>query len=110
LPVAAFGVVHVPHLDVYLMVYSPWPGFSSQLAMRVSVTPVGPWSEPLLITLPECGAQGHDSPAVCYAATAQMHLRNGQGFAGGFYSSLTNLGVARYLTFVSPLEVTRSTR
>jgi hypothetical protein len=110
LPVAAFGVVFEARINAYLMVYTPWPGFCGQLAVRVAVTPVGPWSTPLVITLPECATEDNGSSGVCYAATPQMQLCEGQGFAGGYYNSLTELGVARYLTFVSPFEVTRTTR
>jgi hypothetical protein len=109
LPVAAFGVVFEPRIHAFLMVYTPWPGFCGQLAVRVAVTPVGPWSEPLVITLPDCESADGEPSGVCYAATPQMQLCEGQGFAGGYYHSLTHLGVARYLTFVSPFEVTRTT-
>jgi len=108
LPVAAFGVVNDPHLDVYLMVYTPWPGFCGQLAVRVSTTPVGPWTEPLEIAVPGCGPEPGAPSAVCYAGTPQMQLCDGAGFAGGYFDSMTNLGVARYLTFVMPLEVSRT--
>jgi len=107
LPVAAFAVEYVPRFEAYLMVYTPWPGFCGELAVRASATPVGPWTEPLVITLPECGTQDGEPSQVCYAATAQMQLCGGAGFAGGYFDSLTNLGVGRYLTFVSPFVVSR---
>ena len=108
LPVAAFGVDYAPRLDVFLMVYTPWPGFCGQLAVRASTTPVGPWTEPLMITLPNCETDAGDLSKVCYAGTPQMQLCQGAGFAGGYFDSMTNLGVGRYLTFVSPLAVSRS--
>lgn len=110
LPVAAFGVVDDDGLDAHLMVYSPWPGFCSELAVRVADTPVGPWTQPVPITLPDCTDEDAELAEHCYAATPQMQLCGPDEFGGGYFDLLTDAGVGQYLTFVTPFVVIRSER
>src|SRR5262249_6212013 len=52
LPPGGFGVTWDATNGVYEMVYSPWPGFTDQLAVRLSLTPQGPWTAPIVVSLP----------------------------------------------------------
>jgi len=108
LPVAAFGVVRDDRHDAYLMVYSPWPAFCSELAVRVADTPVGPWSEPVPITLPGCRQEVAGLAQHCYAATPQMQLCGADEFGGGYFDLKTDAGIGQYLAFVAPFIVVRS--
>ena len=111
LPVAAFGVTYNADFDTYLMVYSPWPGFCDELAVRVSDTPVGPWTDAVEITFPNCS--GGEIPGLdqhCYAATPQTQLCEEDMFAGGYYDKFTDLGAARYYTFETPFVVVHDAR
>ena len=71
---AAFGVAHDESQDAYLMVYSPWPAFCSELDVRVADTPVGPWTEPIPITLPGCSEDVGGLAGHCYTGTPQLQL------------------------------------
>jgi hypothetical protein len=107
LPVASFGVVHDKNHEAHLMVYSPWPGFCGELDVRVADTPVGPWTGPIPITLPDCTEDIAGLEQSCYAGTPQMQLCDDSEIAGGFFDMMTDLGVGRYLTFVTPFVITR---
>ena len=106
-PVAAFGVTHLEGYDSHLLVYSPWPGFCSVLAVRASDTPVGPWTDAVEITFPNCmGTEPvKELYEHCYAGTPQTQLREPDMFAGGYYDMKTDEGAARYYTFAAPFVV-----
>lgn len=108
LPVASFGVVHDTSQDAYFMVYSPWPAFCSELDVRVAATPVGPWSEPVPITLPGCSEEVGGLAGHCYAATPQMEVCGPEELGGGYFDLLTDTGLGRYFTFVVPFVVTHA--
>lgn len=105
LPIAAFGVDHHADFDAYLMVYSPWPGFCSELDVRVADAPVGPWTEPVPITLPDCSGEDSGVAQHCYAATPQMQMCIGDELGGGYFDLQTPLGVGRYFAFATPFVV-----
>lgn len=107
LPVAAFTVGRNGHDDVYVMTYTPPPGFNDLAEVRVSATPVGPWSEPVDVTLPGC-RDGQEELVGCYAATAQLFL-GGDGELGlGYFETLvdTDTGGGQYVTTTVPYEIT----
>jgi hypothetical protein len=81
--------------DTHLMVYSPWPGFCSVLAVRASDTPVEPWTDAVDITFPNCSRTVNGVDEHCYAATPQMQLCERETFADGHYDMLTDVGAAR---------------
>jgi hypothetical protein len=108
LPVAAFGVTYDEDDDTHVMVYSPWPGFCGVVAVRASDTPVGPWTDAIEITLPNCSGEIAGLNEHCYAATPQTQLCEPGVFAGGYYDMLTDTGTARYYTFVTPFVVTHT--
>ena len=105
LPVAAFSVVRDGHVNAYLMVYSPWPAFCSEVDVRVAGTPVGPWTSPVPITLPGCSGEVAGLDGHCYTATPQMQLCGPGEFGGGYFDLLTDSGLGQYFTFVIPFVV-----
>ena len=106
LPIASFGVTYADDFDAYLMVYSPWPGFSRRAAVRASETPVGPWTESIDISLPGCVGEVSGLQVHCYAVTPQMELCDKDMFAGGYFDMACDDGRARYFTFEVPFVVT----
>jgi hypothetical protein len=106
LPIAAFGVTYDGGFDAYLMVYSPWPGFGFRADVRVSDAPVGPWTEPIGIALPDCIGEIEGLVGHCYAVTPQMQLCDEGMFAGGYFDMVCDDDLARYFTFVTPFVVT----
>ena len=108
LPVAAFGVTYHEGYDTHVMVYSPWPGFCGVVAVRASDTPVGPWTDAIEITLPNCSGEIAGLHEHCYAATPQTQLCEPGMFAGGYYDMVTDAGTARYYAFVTPFVVTHA--
>jgi hypothetical protein len=107
LPIAAFGVTYADDFDAYLMVYSPWPGFSRRAAVRASETPVGPWTESIDISLPGCVGEVSGLEVHCYAVTPQTQLCDEGMFAGGYFDLACDDGRARYFTFEVPFVVTQ---
>jgi len=91
-PVATLTVTFDPAFGVYVMAYSPWPGYTHKVAVRLSTTPVGPWTPPAMIELPGCRDEHRGETFVCYAATAQPAFSRGGGADGrlglGFYDQL----------------------
>lgn len=88
-PAAAFTVTFDPVKGVYVMVYSPWPGFIDRAMVRVSRTPQGPWTPPVEITLPGCSNTIEGQARNCYAATAQPAFSTGAELGLGFYDQAT---------------------
>ncbi|HKY14261.1 MAG TPA: DUF4185 domain-containing protein, partial [Microthrixaceae bacterium] len=43
-PVASLSVTYDDVHDLYVMVYSPWPGFTDRVIVRAAVSPEGPWT------------------------------------------------------------------
>lgn len=66
---SGLSIQYFPRWSRYVMAYTPWPAFQSQVAVRVAHRPEGPWSEPQLFDLPGCSASQH-----CYAANIQPHI------------------------------------
>jgi hypothetical protein len=96
-PVASYTTRYDATTGLYVMAYSPWPGFTDQMVVRIGTSPVGPWTAPVQVHLPGC----HDSIAgtayYCYAGTAQPQFSLGKlGGSGsalgiGWYDQLTGL-------------------
>jgi hypothetical protein len=103
LPTGSFSVVDDPQFG-YTMVYSPWPGFTEEVAIRTAPGPLGPWSARTVIKLPGCFEWAAGSELLCYAATAQP-WRSTPGQLGiGYYDQLVALGPVRgaYLAASAP--------
>lgn len=71
LPVASASVVRDQRFGAYVMAYSPWPGFTDRVEVRVASRPQGPWTAPVEVKLPACYDQVGGQEFLCYAATAQ---------------------------------------
>jgi len=96
-PVASYTTRYDADSGLYVMAYSPWPGFTDQVVVRVGTSPVGPWTAPVQVFLPGC----HDSIAgaayYCYAGTAQPQfdvgsLLGSSALGIGWYDQLSGLG------------------
>ncbi len=90
-PVATLTVTRDAALDVYVMAYSPWPGYTHKVAVRLGTSPVGPWTAPAMIELPGCGDERGGTTHLCYAATAQPAFSRSGADARlgvGFYDQL----------------------
>jgi hypothetical protein len=88
LPVASLSVVHDAEAGgsrPYVMVYSPWPGYTPQVVVRTATSPVGPWSARTVLEMPGCDGWANGEARLCYAGTAQP-WRSQPGLLGvGFY-------------------------
>jgi hypothetical protein len=98
-PVATLTVTRDRAHGVYVMAYSPWPGYTHKVAVRVGTSPLGPWTAPAMIELPGCADRHRGTDHVCYAGTAQPAfslVTGGTGFLGvGFYDQLVATSPAR---------------
>ncbi len=106
-PVAAFGLAYDPDVDAYVMVYTPWPGPGDRVAVRVAQTPVGPWSEPVGVTLPDCTGEIRGMTQHCYAGTPQLHFNEADMIACGYFDMLTDSGHGEYCTVLTPFVIVR---
>lgn len=94
LPVAAFTIVQDPHHG-YVMAYSPWPGFTKEIALRRSDSPIGPWSEQYKYRLPGCEDTLGGKVQTCYAGTPQPFLSTEDRVGIGYYDQLVGLKPTR---------------
>lgn len=90
MPVAAFTITSDP-FHGYLMVYSPWPGFTDRLVLRRGETPVGPWSHQDVYRLPGCNDLVAGRSKLCYAATAQPSFSTAGSVGIGYYDQIVDL-------------------
>lgn len=95
LPVSSFSVVRDEPHGVYLMAYSPWPGFTDRVVVRVSTRPTGPWTPPIEIELPGCRNQPGDVGYYCYAGTAQPQMSTPSVLGIGYYDQLVAIDPVR---------------
>lgn len=95
-PVATLTVTRDAALGVYVMAYSPWPGYTHKVAVRVATTPIGPWTAPVMVELPGCDDHRHGTLHLCYAATAQP------AFSVGGADSRLGIGFYDQLVAVDP--------
>lgn len=93
-PMAQFTVDYVPQVARYVMTYTACTArcllhLSDQLAIRTALTPHGPWSDPVVVTLPGCTAESSATPCRAAAAHAEQSgtaldlswFRTGEGAA-----------------------------
>ncbi|MFV0317418.1 MAG: hypothetical protein ACK5O2_10735 [Microthrixaceae bacterium] len=83
-PPGPVSVAPTPDSGGYAMAYSPWPGFSPSVHLRVSRSPVGPWSPPHEVVLADCGTDSNGADA-CYAANLQPLLNDVGRLGIGYY-------------------------
>lgn len=89
-PVAGFTVISNPNGPGYLMVYSPWPGYTNHVVLRHANDPWGPWSEPQVRLLPGCDDYLGASHRVCYATTVHGQPGPGNTLRLGWYDQLVH--------------------
>jgi len=108
LPPGGFSVSWDATNAVYEMVYSPWPGFTDQMAIRLSASPTGPWTAPMIVTLPGCDDSVSGIGYFCYAAGAQPQFSVPGWLGFGYYGELVWVGPNRgsYLASTLPLTIT----
>ncbi len=94
-PVAAFNVAWDPALDRFVMAYSPWPGYTSEVMLRVARTPTGPWSEPVSIAMSGCQDSIGPVGYFCYAAGAHTALGTPGQIGLGLYDQLVSAAPLR---------------
>ena len=100
-PVATLTVTWDDAHGVYVMAYSPWPGFTNKVVVRVATLPQGPWTAPVEITLPGCVDTVGGTGFYCYAGTVQPQfsvapLGAADGLLGiGYFDQLIAVGPSR---------------
>jgi len=104
-PVVSFSVVDDPHHG-WTMVYSPWPGYTEEVAIRSGAGPTGPWSAWRVIRTPGCNEWADGDGRFCYAATAQPWRSTPTELGIGYYDQLVGLEPTRgsYLAGGTPFE------
>jgi hypothetical protein len=107
LPISAFTITEDEQHGAYVMVYSPWPGFTDRVHVRVATTPVGPWTAPVEVFLPGCNDTNGGVQYLCYAGTAQPKLDQAGLLGLGYFDQLVQVGPTRgqYLTVTVPFSV-----
>lgn len=108
MPVASLTVSRDDAHGVWVMAYSPWPGYTDRVTVRVATSPVGPWTAPVEVQLPGCVDQPAGMPAFyCYAGTVQPQLSTPTSLGLGYYDQLVSVGPQRgaYLVVTVPFTV-----
>jgi hypothetical protein len=67
------------------MGYSPWPGYTNQVALRFATAPQGPWTAPVVATLPGCDDTVAGQDLHCYAAAVQPRFSTPGTIGLGWY-------------------------
>lgn len=108
MPVASLTVARDDAHGVWVMAYSPWPGYTDRVAVRVATSPVGPWTAPLEVLLPGCVDQPQGMPEFyCYAGTVQPQMSTPTMLGLGYYDQVVSVGPRRgaYLVVTVPFTV-----
>jgi hypothetical protein len=85
LPPGGVDVEYDPTNHLYVMGYSPWPGFTNQVALRFATSPQGPWTAPVVATLPGCDDTVGGQDLHCYAAAVQPRFSTPGAIGLGWY-------------------------
>jgi hypothetical protein len=106
-PVASVSVTYDDVHDVFVMVYSPWPGFTDRVVVRAATSPEGPWTPPMEVVLPGCNDSVGGTGFYCYAGSAQPQFSSPGLLGIGYYDQLIALGPDRggYLVVTVPFNV-----
>lgn len=88
LPVGGVKVSYDAATDLYVMGYSPWPGYTTQMALRFATSPQGPFSQPLILSLPGCQDTFGGEGRFCYAAGIQPQFSTTGRLGVGWYDQL----------------------
>lgn len=104
-PVGGFTVTHDAVIGAYVMAYSPWPGSTEVMEVRVAADPLGPWSSPVTIHLPGCDDHIGSRQFGCYAASAQPAFSTPGHLGIGYYDSLVSTFPTRGAYQVSSVSI-----
>ena len=106
---SGLSVAFDPGLGKYVMAYTPWPGYSNEIEVRVADQPVGPWSSPTHVPLPHCEDERNGVHHYCYAATTQPLFSSPGSLALGYYDRLVSPDPPRgaYLVITVPVDTDR---
>jgi hypothetical protein len=109
-PASAFTVVFDSAHGVYVMVYSPWPGFVDRAMVRVARTAQEPWSEPVEVNFPGCNNSVGGQTKSCYAGTAQPAFSTTSELGLGYYDQAipADRNRGQYMVVRVPFVVTLS--
>ena len=108
-PVGGFTVTHDAVVGAYVMAYSPWPGSTEVMEVRVAADPLGPWSSPVTIHLPGCDDHIGSRQFGCYAASAQPAFSTPGHLGIGYYDSSVTTFPTRGAYQVSSVAVSFGT-
>ena len=105
-PAGSFSLTRDPGLGRFVMVYSPWPGYSDSLVIRTSASPTGPWGPPTLVPLPGCSDAEGATTFWCYAASAQPIFSSPGRLGVGWYDRRVSSNPVRgsYLVATVPYD------
>ena len=105
-PPGGFGVQYDESVGGYIMAYSPWPGPSEVVHLRVADRPEGPWSRPVEVRLPGCDDRLGQRRFLCYAAAPQPIFSQRGRLGLGYYDSQTSSFPTRGSYLVTTVPVT----
>jgi hypothetical protein len=95
LPPGGVDVVYDATNHLYVMGYSPWPGFTNQVALRFATAPQGPWTAPVVATLPGCDDTVAGQDLHCYAAAVQPRFSTPGTIGLGWYDQAVSAAPLR---------------
>jgi hypothetical protein len=106
-PMPGFSVKEDPVHGVVVMAYSPWPGFTDRVQVRVAPEATGPWSAPVEVHLPGCADSVSGTLVLCYAGTAQPSFSRPGLLGLGYYDQRIRVDAAggQYVTIEVPFSV-----
>ena len=106
-PVAAFTLTFDETHGYWLMVYTPFPGFTDRVEVRVADSPVGPFTDPVTVHLPGCNDTTGGTSYRCYAGTAQPQLSQTGLLGVGYFDQAISTGPLRgqYVVVTVPFNV-----
>jgi hypothetical protein len=106
-PIAAFTVTYDEAIGAYVMAYSPAPVYCDRIALRLAVTPVGPWTPAVEVSLADCMNTVDDKTFACYAATAQPAFSNPGRLGFGYFDQYVadSTGKAEYFALTVQIAV-----
>ena len=106
-PMPGFSVREDPVQGVFVMAYSPWPGFTDRIHVRVATSLTGPWSAPVEVLLRGCADTVSGTGFLCYAGSAQPSLSEPGLLGLGYYDQRIRVDAAggRYVTVQVPFSV-----
>jgi hypothetical protein len=106
-PVSSMSVSYDADQGIHVLAYSPWPGFTDRIHVRVATSPTGPWTAPVVVLLPGCDDTLNGATFHCYAGTTQPALDQPGLLGLGYYDQLLQVGptAGGYVVVTVPFSV-----